>query len=83
MKPPQDGNLRISGPEPRAWGAPCGRTDRARGARLRRKQPNQNNPTTRCIRRSLGEGGRLAIMNLALRDLCAEPRFAGESNSPL
>lgn len=52
----QLGDISIYGQEKRVGGARFGRAQRARRVRLRRKQPNQSNPTTR----------RLAIMNIAL-----------------
>lgn len=51
------GDISIYGQEKRAWGARFGHAKRARRVRLRRKQPNQSNATTR----------RLAVMNLAKR----------------
>ena len=53
------GDIMVFGQDQWAWGAHLRRAQRARRVRLRRKQPNQCNPTT----------WRLAAMNMAIRGL--------------
>ena len=53
------GDIMVFGQDQWAWGADLRRAKRARRVRLRRKQPNQSNPTT----------WRLAAMNMAIRGI--------------
>jgi type I restriction enzyme M protein len=53
------GDIMVFGQDQWAWGAHLRRAQRARRVRLRRKQPNQSNPTT----------WRLAAMNMAIRGI--------------
>jgi type I restriction enzyme M protein len=53
------GDIMVFGQDQWAWGAHLRRAQRARRVRLRRKQPNQSNPTT----------WRLAAMNVAIRGI--------------
>jgi type I restriction enzyme M protein len=53
------GDIMVFGQDQWAWGAHLRRAPRARRVRLRRKQPNQSNPTT----------WRLAAMNMAIRGI--------------
>ncbi len=53
------GDIMVFGQDQWAWGAHLRRAQRARRVRLRRKQPNQCNPTT----------WRLAAMNMAIRGI--------------
>ncbi len=57
------GDIMVFGQDQWAWGAHLRRAKRARRVRLRRKQPNQSNPTT----------WRLAAMNMAI---CGSPRHS-------
>ena len=53
------GDIMVFGQDQWAWGTHLRRAQRARRVRLRRKQPNQSNPTT----------WRLAAMNMAIRGI--------------